>query len=142
MGNAGRFRCDLTNARVYYHTTRGCGRTSARHSLRPLFGGGRNYWHHPDESRRGNAEVCRAVNLSRITLRPHPEERAFARVSKDGRESECCIHPSRRGQGAAPQDEVGDSFTEWCLRASRSGEGETHRHSRDNTAHLVRMARS
>src|SRR6267142_961433 len=28
--------------------------------------------------------------------RPHPEERAFARVSKDGRESELCVHPSRR----------------------------------------------
>src|SRR6202171_5959335 len=29
-------------------------------------------------------------------LRPHPEERAFARVSKDGRESLRCVHPSRR----------------------------------------------
>jgi hypothetical protein len=29
-------------------------------------------------------------------LRPHPEERALARVSKDGRESLCCVHPSRR----------------------------------------------
>jgi hypothetical protein len=28
--------------------------------------------------------------------RPHPEERALARVSKDGRESLRCIHPSRR----------------------------------------------
>src|SRR5712664_2807887 len=27
---------------------------------------------------------------------PHPEERAFARVSKDGRESALCVHPSRR----------------------------------------------
>jgi hypothetical protein len=26
----------VTNARVYYHTTRGCGRIGARHSLRPL----------------------------------------------------------------------------------------------------------
>src|SRR5712664_2643368 len=31
-----------------------------------------------------------------IYLRPHPEERAFARVSKDGRESALCVHPSRR----------------------------------------------
>src|SRR5882757_7284383 len=28
--------------------------------------------------------------------RPHPEERALARVSKDGRESLRCVHPSRR----------------------------------------------
>src|SRR6266478_5536345 len=27
---------------------------------------------------------------------PHPEERALARVSKDGRESALCVHPSRR----------------------------------------------
>jgi len=31
-----------------------------------------------------------------IYLRPHPEERALARVSKDGRESMRCVHPSRR----------------------------------------------
>jgi len=31
-----------------------------------------------------------------IYIRPHPEERALARVSKDGRESMRCIHPSRR----------------------------------------------
>jgi hypothetical protein len=30
----------------------------------------------------------------------------FTRVSKDGRESVPCVHPSRRGQVAAPQDEV------------------------------------
>jgi hypothetical protein len=30
----------VTNARVYYHTTRGCGRIGARHSLRPLMGEG------------------------------------------------------------------------------------------------------
>src|ERR1700737_798890 len=30
------------------------------------------------------------------SLRPHPEERALARVSKDGRESMRCAHPSRR----------------------------------------------
>src|SRR6266446_6386435 len=29
-------------------------------------------------------------------LQPHPEERALARVSKDGRESVRCVHPSRR----------------------------------------------
>ena len=29
----------------------------------------------------------------------------LARVSKDGRESMCCVHPSRRGEDAAPQDE-------------------------------------
>jgi hypothetical protein len=31
-----------------------------------------------------------------MNLRPHPEERALARVSKDGRESVRCVHPSRR----------------------------------------------
>jgi len=41
-------------------------------------------------------------------LRPHPEERR-SRVSKDGRESVRCRHPSRRGEDAAPQDEVGMS---------------------------------
>jgi hypothetical protein len=35
-------------------------------------------------------EPCHIVNKS------HPEERALARVSKDGREFVPCIHPSRR----------------------------------------------
>jgi hypothetical protein len=30
----------VTNARAYYHTTRGCGCSGARHSLRPLIGEG------------------------------------------------------------------------------------------------------
>jgi hypothetical protein len=42
----------------------------------------------------------------RVMLGPHPEERALARVSKDGCESMYCVHPSRRGQKAAPQNEV------------------------------------
>ena len=42
----------------------------------------------------------------RVMLRPHPEERPLGRVSKDGREFICCVHPSRRGEDAAPQDEV------------------------------------
>jgi hypothetical protein len=33
----------VTNARVYYHTTRGCGRIGARHSLRPLMAEGGNF---------------------------------------------------------------------------------------------------
>jgi len=32
---------------------------------------------------------------------------AFWRVSKDGRESVPCVHPSRRAQERAPQDEAG-----------------------------------
>src|SRR5205814_10726699 len=32
----------------------------------------------------------------RVNLRPHPQERSPGRVSKDGRESVRCIHPSRR----------------------------------------------
>jgi hypothetical protein len=31
-----------------------------------------------------------------MDLRPHPEERVLARVSKVGRESMRCVHPSRR----------------------------------------------
>src|ERR1700737_4287223 len=31
-----------------------------------------------------------------INLRPHPEDRALARVSKDGRQSIRRVHPSRR----------------------------------------------
>src|ERR1700722_5377274 len=46
----------------------------------------------------------------RVTLRPHPEEHAIACASKDGPESRCCVHPSRRGQTAAPQDEVSRLF--------------------------------
>src|SRR5450432_2252663 len=39
------------------------------------------------------------------TTEPHPEERALARVSKDGRNGGAATHPSRRGRKAAPQDE-------------------------------------
>jgi hypothetical protein len=38
------------------------------------------------------------------------EERALARVSKDGRKTWTRSHPSRRGEDAAPQDDVGDNF--------------------------------
>jgi hypothetical protein len=34
------------------------------------------------------------------------ERRAFAALSKDGRESLACVHPSRRALKRAPQDEV------------------------------------
>jgi hypothetical protein len=55
--------------------------------------------------------------MRRARLRPHPEERALARVSKDGRESLCCrsfetlaefiIGPRfARTRWQAPQDEV------------------------------------
>jgi hypothetical protein len=46
---------------------------------------------------------------TRVYVRPHPEERALARVSKDGRERAPRIHPSRRPRKTArpPQDEVG-----------------------------------
>jgi hypothetical protein len=33
---------------------------------------------------------------TRQRIRPHPEERPLGRVSKGGRESACCFHPSRR----------------------------------------------
>jgi hypothetical protein len=40
---------------------------------------------------------CESVNLFHLSPHgPHPEERALARVSKDGSESVPCIHPSRR----------------------------------------------
>jgi hypothetical protein len=38
-------------------------------------------------------------------LKPHPEERALARVSKDGRESRCCPSFETRAKRPAPQDE-------------------------------------
>src|SRR6266849_1758920 len=42
-------------------------------------------------------EACRPGERGcEVYLRPHPEERALARVSKDGRESMRCVHPSRR----------------------------------------------
>jgi hypothetical protein len=50
-------------------------------------------------------------------MRPHPEERALARVSKDGSNARTRIHPSRRGEDAAPQDEVGG-----CLVQDEVGE--------------------
>jgi hypothetical protein len=34
----------VTNARAYYHYTRGCGCSGARHSLRPLIGEGGSFW--------------------------------------------------------------------------------------------------
>jgi hypothetical protein len=56
------------------------------------------------------------------TLRPHPEELRSG-VSKDGSRTVLfSIHPSRRGQKAAPQDEAsplfdGDSHLVICLTA-------------------------
>src|SRR3981081_2361051 len=44
-----------------------------------------------------------------VYLRPHPEERPLGRVSKDGRNAGTRGHPSRRAQGRAPQDEVGEN---------------------------------
>ena len=37
-----------------------------------------------------------AIVIVKENIGPHPEERALARVSKDGRESIRCCHPSRR----------------------------------------------
>src|SRR6266849_3774394 len=42
---------------------------------------------------------------------PHPEERALARVSKDGCTTRTRGHPSRRALKGAPQDEVFYFFT-------------------------------
>jgi hypothetical protein len=53
------------------------------------------------------------------------------------------LHPSFETLASqAPQDEVGDSFTEMSSGASQTGRGGTRRHNRDNTAHLVRIAPS
>ena len=40
--------------------------------------------------------VLDLILRGREYLRPHPEERALARVSKDGREFVRYLHPSRR----------------------------------------------
>src|SRR5712671_4989286 len=45
------------------------------------------------------------------TIGPHPEERALARVSKDGCTARTRCHPSRRALKGAPQDEVLYFFT-------------------------------
>src|ERR1700687_5661125 len=43
-----------------------------------------------------NVSTSRPCERACEEYRPHPEERALARVSKDGRESMRCVHPSRR----------------------------------------------
>jgi hypothetical protein len=56
-GNAGCFGVSVvTNARVYYHYTRGCGCAGTRHSPRPHLG--ETFLHDPGETRRGIAMVC------------------------------------------------------------------------------------
>jgi hypothetical protein len=47
----------VTNARVYYHYTRGCGRTRRPAFPAPSEGRAGNSWHHSDVSRRENAKL-------------------------------------------------------------------------------------
>src|SRR4051812_7685402 len=59
---------------------------------------------------RSSTRTCRSLTSSNAVISisfftdPHPEERAFARVSKDGAISDFQSHPSRC-RCAAPQDE-------------------------------------
>src|SRR3984957_21090474 len=61
--------------------------------------------------------VSSMLDAGAFDMRPHPEERALARVSKDGSNARTRIHPSRRGEDAAPQDEVGG-----CLVQDEAGD--------------------
>jgi hypothetical protein len=55
----------------------------------------------------GLAHHLRGSNHFDIIHKPHPEERALARVSKDGGTARTRSHPSRRAvKNGAPQDEV------------------------------------
>jgi hypothetical protein len=45
-------------------------------------------------------DLGRCLKVRGNKLGPHPEERPLRRVSKDGRESERCIHPSKRRASA------------------------------------------
>src|ERR1700722_3516116 len=61
--------------------------------------------------------VSSLLDAGAFDMRPYPEERALARVSKDGSNARTRIHPSRRGEDAAPQDEVGG-----CLVQDEAGD--------------------
>src|SRR6516164_6327597 len=50
----------------------------------------------PRSARDGRKGVAVAADRDCQPELPHPEERALARVSKDGREFVPCLHPSRR----------------------------------------------
>jgi hypothetical protein len=59
--------------------------------------------HSRDPLARNDGCATFSLRHCEINLRPHPDERSaaqlrrwLARVSKDGRESMCCVHPSRR----------------------------------------------
>jgi hypothetical protein len=57
---------------------------------------GRRQQSQPVIAREGGCEYISDLIPARAQLRSSLDERALARVSKDGRESECCLHPSRR----------------------------------------------
>src|SRR6202022_2169050 len=60
-------------------------------------------------SRPGNTDlILRSLPTGRANARPMT---GSASVSKDGYNARTRGHPSRRAQGRAPQDEVGDIFT-------------------------------
>jgi hypothetical protein len=57
----------VTNARAYYHHTRGCGRIGARHSLRPLTReGGKLKLSLAQDLRRDRESVSRATSSAVI----------------------------------------------------------------------------
>jgi hypothetical protein len=51
----------VTNARAYYHYTRGCGRIGARHSLRPLIGRAGNSGSNLAQNMRRDREIASAT---------------------------------------------------------------------------------
>jgi len=60
----------VTNARVYYHYTRGCG--CIEHPAFPTPSLGGNHMHNPGASRRGNADVCLLSSLRGAERRSNP----------------------------------------------------------------------
>ena len=75
----------VTNARAFYPTRAAAGASSARHSLRPLFGEGERFMHDSGGSRRGNADSC--IRAGSMWLRP--PRRTPARAHQDEGEAPC-----------------------------------------------------
>jgi len=75
----------VTNARAYYHYTRGCGRIGARHSLRPLIFRWRN----------------RLAKLGRIVPRDRGSVSFQLFENRIGNGARA-LHPRRPGEGQDP----------------------------------------
>ena len=87
----------VTNARVYYHTTRGCGRTK-----RPAFPApslGRKFLHNPGASRRGKVEV----RLDVIALYTGKNRRSTGMKKMPRLMAKPMLHRIERSVGRSPR---------------------------------------